>query len=628
MKHLKSIILILLAAVLLFTTVQCNNDCNDDNDNKLKLEDSSSFGADLIKTIVVGLAKGAASEIGGDAMGKMLDLLGWGDPDDDGDKEELDEMNGKLDTIINMLDNIWNFLGGLLLQLKILEADILKEVNNPTDALDEIDTYHTELIQIAKGKRPGQVDQQDILDLAGYIEDGLRIENDVNGIFRAICPLTIASTPILNNYTNLVYDTMRAGNGTFTDAYLGLELYTSQLVMNQLKGVNLVVEAMNLDDDDTSATTYLDWYNGILTEEIDNPSNGASFMYNVYRLALANIDLTPDDEQTFFSEEIHSSLARALFYRHISLYSDQPLGLQFLLFTTQDADHLAPDYLLARSDSYTTVRLWRHEITTVIDVPGKVYDHWDDNHLSPSTLYNVYIYTPDWRGTPPGDYHIETPDSHYIDAYATVETYDSNYTKTDDGEINYGCAVKFLRTPVNRADPDDAHWTSDHLTSDGTVHVSGHAYDLPIKIRGELFSTWAYDKYEGWAQLRHYFYYDGDEDRTVYVDFGVNVSAYAIYDTPGTTGETSADFHVSVWDTTDNKRVGGLEGKKEIQNYKDTGKYKVSFDETIRDTVTFTAKPGHHYRTYYYEHVTGYGYPDSHSAVSTHYVEYEYFRFE
>jgi hypothetical protein len=631
MKYLKSIILILLTAVLLFTTIQCNNDGNDNNENKL--EDGSTFYGGLLKETMLALAKGAVGKIGGGAMGNMLDLLGWGDSDNDIEKDALKKMDGKLDTIIDMLTDLGGFLQSLLAQLLITEEEILANANDPTAFLNEIDTYHSDLGRmVGDTTKPGEGDQQDILDFADYIEDGLRIQNDVNGIFHAIYPQTSAKTPVLNNYTDLLLNRISTGNGTFTDAYLSLELYTSQLVINQLKGVNLVVEAYNLDDNDTSAKTYFDSYNeSILTEEIDNPGNELSFMYNVYRMALSTVNPQSTSGQDAFPGDTKDFLKRALFYRHTALHGDQNEGLHVLIIETQESDDFQDTLTAVNQETGETYTL--NQVSATRNVPGNIYDQWnDDAHLSPGMHYNVYHFSGAGADMDIGTYKIGLSPSVLFGRPVSVDSYNSDYSVVSEGGVldranNHGVVTFLFRSPKNHA-KIQTHWTARHHNTQGTSITDGWTddgvYYLPYELHGYKSDL---DSYDGWAQLRHYFDYAGADNKTVYVDFSANVSGYLYTQDYGI---AQMDIHFGVWDVTADKRVSDTEGNLSFKAPALNDGVNKKFSDVSHGTATFTAKPDHHYRTYYYLRASGSGndFAGSQGAIRIDSLNHEYFRFE
>ena len=109
--------------------------------------DENSFFGSLLGKVVSGLVSGAASNVGNDAMGEILSLLGWGS-NNSGNAAALQAMDAKLDLIEADLAQILVDLGNLMGQLKITEEQILENTNDPTAAITEIGTYMDELLSL------------------------------------------------------------------------------------------------------------------------------------------------------------------------------------------------------------------------------------------------------------------------------------------------------------------------------------------------------------------------------------------------------------------------------------------------------------------------------------------------
>ncbi len=623
MRSLKRTLLLMLMIAFLFTFTQCNDK---DNSEKDIGAEGGSFYGNVIKFTMAGLMKGGISDIGGNILGHILDLLGWGDSGDSEEQQTLDEMNGKLDDIINALGEIGQELSDLMKMLGITEEEILANTNDPTEYITKIFTGHQALEQMAAGKNPGDLDQSTIDNFVYKVENVWDIANCINGIYIAIIPQTVVKAPVLNNYTDLLINRMQLGNGNVYTAYTSLELYTSQLVTNQLKGVNLIAETKNIDGDEKSTRIYLnDYYENFLKEEIDRPSNGQSFMYNVYRLALANIDVMPKDGKTFFSDEVVQSLKRAVFYRHSTLYGDQPLGLQVLVITTQDIDDSNTDIIARNLD--TGINYFYYPTETVTDVPGRVYDHWTNKYsLKPSTLYNVYLYKASLgsENTPPGRYQMSDYFT-YQKGEAVVETYDEDYTLTDSGSLHYGLYIKFVRSEMNRVDPMDTRmWGIAHDLGSHSAITAGDKRHWPLEITGKADGSYGYD---GWVQSQRYFYYTGEESATVYVDFSGEFSGHVTSYFNNSTGGSNAhaEAHFGVWDYDASKRVSDLEGRLIYASKNDGNK---PFWDFSKGTATFRAQRGHEYRCYFYLYVGGCCSSSTESVIRMDSFDYTKFRFE
>jgi len=577
-----------LASVLIFS-VGCNGSDNGHFDS------DRPFYAALFSKVMDGLLGGATGEVGGDVMGLVLSLLGWGSSGDDQEAKTLSDMDKKLGEIVDELENIENELQALMTQMAITEEEILANANDPSGAITQIGTFHDELQQISGGKKPGEGDQTKINAFADQIQNNFQIENDVNLIFHAISPQTVAKSPVLNNFTDLLNNRYHAGNGGLDDAYGSLELYTSQLVYNQLKGVNLVTEAKQVKDDKATALAYLKSYDtNVLTKEMDSPDEGVSFRYNVWRLALLNLDTLPyRDGQSYLSQDIVDFLARATFFR-LKTLSAQHFGMRVLLFATQDVAGPTAVYAVKPGAEYT---LSCAKVGS--DVPGKAYAHWSSNRIKPASTYDVYECLPSGN---PDDVETGTYDLYFdpINDTApittlTVQYYDADYTVDAGGKIKYGHAASLVRSAWNHFPESSPHWsfsTTDMYLS----HHSGGANDWPIHLYGAADGEY---EYTGAARLHAHFRYDGTSETTVYMDYSVHFHGYVEAWFSNATGGSHAhsQFVVGVYDDT----AGGNASSDCTNDYDkkhSASDSKNSFTNHATGVCHFTAKPGHDYHVY------------------------------
>ncbi len=576
----------------------------------------ANFYGSLIKNITSGLIRGASGKIGSDIMGQVLKLLGWGDDQNSAEVKALTAMDKKLGEILTELGFIECKLEELMTQLKITEEEILANANDPTDAITLIGTFHSELQQTAKDKKPGDGDQGGLNAFARQIENNFQIENDVNTIFSAIKPATVARTPVLQNFTDLLNLRYHLGDGTLFDAYKTLELYTSQLVYNQLKGVNLVVEAKNLLQGKAAALTYMQSYQkDILENEIGNPANGVSFISNVWRLAMMNVDLLPSDGKSFFSSDILSFLKRAEFYRRLTL-GENP-GLRVLLIKTQD---MPEDYTLTAVNSEWAFPL---DCTKPTSVTGKTYDFWvSGNHVKPGTDYDVYECTTS-ATLSLGAYKIYHDTEGSPLAELTLENYDEDYNVKVDGDLTFGFAAVLVRTALNHYPEGSTHWTTHHEDSDNTKITDGSANDWPYELTGDADGDHGY---EGWAELRAYFYFSGDSEQTLIVDYSAELSGHATAHFHNSTGgsDAHAKYHIAVWDTTKGERVTDTHSEHSFSE--SDGNHQ--FSKVSSGTMSFKAVPGHHYRTYVWMRVHGCCNDDTESQIRVERFSYIHIRFD
>ena len=599
-------------------------------------EETNSVFSSIIRTSVEGFIGGATGDIGGFVMGLILQELGWGTSGDDADTKLLKSMNKKLDTIIGDLSAIKNKLDALAAQLQLDMDDIKKNILDPTDAINDIGTTHDEFIDHFGDGEAGEENRTAIHNfIRDHIVNDYHIENDVNTIYHAINPQTIAKTPALTNFTDYVNDSYNQGYGTFTDAYNALELYTSQLIIHQLKGVNLVVESKHITDGNASVLQYMNNYQTKLHDMLGNPGNGESFIYNAYRLALMHADPLPYKKgESYLSDEALAMLKRADFYR-LQATNSKAFGPRILVFETQDfqSDN---SFFITNPASFIGSSEFNCERSSA-PVPGKTYTFWDTNNIKPATLYNVYecsISDPINPGTydilDRNPFHPRLNDT-VIDigepivlGHITVARYDGNYTLQSDGNFTYGHTTFFHRTGLNHFSHTSPYW---HTHTDD-MYLSSTYGEAPWDI-GILGTADGEYEYSGHYELDGYFHYNGDKERSLYVDYD---AAFHIvtesYYTGAGSSNAYAKVHFGIWDRTDDKAVdhcGPFYSYNQggVNERKDTVKHPSG-------TCHFTAIPGHSYYVYFSmrEHgISGMPNDGTHSRIRLEEINYLYLHF-
>ncbi|MEZ5125036.1 MAG: hypothetical protein R2826_02135 [Thermoleophilia bacterium] len=552
-----------------------------------------SFAGGLLSEALGGLVKGAAGEVGTEAMGAILQLLGWGG--DSGDTAALSAMNSRLDDIESTLKEIEGELQGLEKELQITEEEILANANDPSGAITEIGTYVDQLSGMADGGQAGGGDKAAILKFAHEVDDDFRIENDVNVIHDAILPATAARAPVLDNYTNLAINSVDSG-ADLNDAYLGLEQYFTQLVYQQTRGVDLVVEAKlamaaaGEPVNGMDAKTYMNKFqSGALADEVDN------FMENTWRLILSQADLA--HTETFLPEETAAIVSRAEFLRTQILLMDH-FGLRVHMVTTDDSNlQSGVMAVAANGDEYMAI-----EDPTIVNVSGPTYDAWGaKSTVSPSTAYQVAIL--DIRGAPEGDYTIEDSFGRHIYGTAKVQKYDADYTTDADGTIVYGAAAGSVRIgALDRFSEQTSATTKLSTKPTNSAVGAGTPAEHYIEISGGPKN----EEYSGTNELDYQFTYAGSKPINASVTFSCRVdgsaSTQAITDESGS-AEAKISYLIGVHDSTtgsdvstaayaDSRSIGsndsaGIHGSPTIGG------------KSSSDPLHFTPQPGHQYVVYF-----------------------------
>ncbi|WP_345985112.1 YCF48-related protein [Sulfurimonas sp. HSL-1656] len=591
-------------------------------------EEGGSMFASIIRTSVEGFVGGATGDIGGVVMGLILEKIGWGSQGDDEANKLLQSMNAKLDDILNDLQAIKESLDSLKVQLNLDMEIINKNILDPTDAITDIGTTHDEFDATFGGVKSGEGNQTEIhAFIDNHIVNDFHIENDVNTIHDAIVPPDIAKTPALTNFTNFVNDSYTQGYGTLTDAYKAMELYTSQLIVNQLKGVNLVVEAKHVEEGNASVTQYMGSYQTKLHEMLGDPGNGESFIYNAYRLALMHANPLPyQSGDDYFTDEAAALLKRAEFYRLLASGS-KTFGPRILVFQTQDTPsdnsfYIAnPDTILKNSQFGC--------VQADGSVPGATYVYWDGNSIKPETAYDVYecgITDPieprtyDILDQNPNPYIIALSTAKTI-GQITVQRYDENYSVQPDGNYTYGHTTFFRRSALNHFAQDSEYWSAH---TDG-MYLSDTYGSAPwgTGILGQADGEY---EYTGHYEIDGSFRYDGTQERTLYVDYDATYHMVTnSYYTGAGSSEAHAYVHFGVWDATAGQAATVFHSHHQdtVGDTKDTLQHPTG-------VAHFTAKPGHSYYVYFSMHVSGIsGMPDdgTHSRVYLEEINYIYLHF-
>ncbi|MHB8770944.1 MAG: hypothetical protein ACYC7J_08110 [Syntrophales bacterium] len=550
--------------------------------------DESPFSGGLLKDLLTGLWDGASGEIGGDAMGLILNLLGWGGGGGD-DQQDLAAMSQKLDEIVSLLSDIENRLDALLKQLKITEEEILANTNDPSNAITQIDSSHQELQGLSK-KGAGSVDQATLANFTNRAENVYNVYEQVNAIHDAIVPPTIAKTPVLNNFADLA---LNKGN-SLTDSYLGLEQYFAQLLYYQMEGVNLIVETKTYRKkaglpqiDGREADEYMNFFTSQkLQPEVDN------FMSNVHRLILNHVDLV--DSAGFLPADAESVLSRANFFRAQALNQDH-FGLRGNLIATQD---LVSSIRIVHAQNIQTGNFYDIRTGTLSTVTGKAYDSWQGNSVKGSSDYTVVSY--DFGALPLGDYRILNIDMQVVIGHATVQAFKDDYTADPSGTIAYGHFVLSQRVGAKDAFNNNASWIG---WTKELHHASSNvsASDKQVSVTGSNQN----DSYSGEAELDANFIYSGTAD----AGFTINYSAHAYGTTSsssnvqaGGNANSTIQYTLSIWDKTTGRVVSTFTSPTKTTG--DNG--SASIDDRPQGSWYFpNPSPGHNYYIVFYCRVGG-----------------------
>jgi hypothetical protein len=558
----------------------------------------TAFGGSLLSQVLNGLVSGASGQVGKEAMGVILQLLGWGGGSDD--SAALKEMDTRLDEIESTLTEIQGELQDLEQQLDITEDEILASTNDPSDAITEIGTYTDELSGMSDSVKAGKGNRTKILEFANEVQDDFRIENDVNLIHDAILPPTVAKKPVLDNYTDLAIKRVTQHGADVNQAYLGLEQYFTQLVYHQTRGVDLVVEAKLADPaagkpvNGTGAKAYLSRFRtNSLADEVQN------FMDNTWRLVLTGVDLS--HTEGFLPVEAQEVVSRAEFLRTQVLLMDH-FGLRAHMVQTAEAAVLNNNVVAVDADS----QMYLGD-TMSSTVSGPVYDLWSQSTVSPSTDYQIVTY--DFASVALGDCTVRSQTGEPVYGTAAVQRYDPDYTIDDAGTITYGSMNCATRIGAYEAFTENAPAGTYVDPGNTRVMCSG----TPAKGFVEVSGSQSNVDYNGTNEMCFAFTYGGRQTVKSMVTYACDATgsaATSAMDDVSGDADAEIEYQIGVYDTTAGKdAMTRITAKKSLADNDSQ-----SIDDHKQGTLSFTAQPGHAYFVFFAASVSGDSYRGSSRA--------------
>ena len=581
----------------------------------------------IISTSLEGLEDAATGEIGGFLIGLVLREVGWGEEGSDVDNKLLQSMNTKLDNIVSELTVIKQDIDKLAQQLKIKMDSIDQDILDPTDAITDIDTTHDEFIDHFGYLQAGEGNQTKIYDFIDeHIVNNYHIENDVMSIYHSVIPPDSAKTPALKNFREYLDDSYMNYNGSLTDAYYMLELYTSQLVINQIKGVNLVVEAKGIEDGNASVQRYMDTYNAYLQEMVSNLYNGKSFISNAYTLALSHVNPIPyKTNDVYISDEIKQFLKRAFFYKNQTTNKKLPEA-NILLFETLDSNSSNKDFYI-KNDLSSVGSYSKFECSDRAVIDGHIYTNWDtEESITSKTSYNVYECAVTDK-VAVGEYKVfkVADDTSEVLTTLQVDNYDVNYTLQEDGNYTYGHQVLFHTTMLNHFSKNSSLWTP--YTKDlDCAHTTGST-PWGSGIKGSTSCQDYYRGYSGLYELRSDITYKGSNEERLSVHYSAKF--HLLTKTPYYGNSSYARAHFGIWDITTDTEVSSK--CSPFYSYSHTGKANHDKDayRYPKGVCSFSAKPDHKYRIYFSMKVEGSGddYDGTESSIYVDEINYIYLTF-
>lgn len=386
-------VMVLIGAIM-FGMMACSDDNNATSQNLPPEADLPITPGGLFVSLIEGITSGIGSWSTEQALGWLLSLAGVDqDKITDEMKQQMQEMNEKLNEIISQLQIIEGELLDILKAIQMAEDAIINnnENLNIADDLNTITnqyanmTYFTvDVMGTAEGKAQAGQMADDILSGSGYDIDQ-RLYNIYAGIM-GIDPGV--NEGAMSAWTTTLID--KVGNEDLLNLYLSLEYYFGSLISTQSKGLSLMVEALHHRDDPiTAGGVYPNDYPGTAKQYLEEKftpwmeDETEEFLRCVDRLVVAGLDLRTDATTpvTMVSDDIRQIYFRADFLA-AQVSSRHSFGLEARVIGEPDSiqAYVKNNVLVAANGNSMTI------------VPVGVKGHEEDVRL---TGVEHWMYWPD-----------------------------------------------------------------------------------------------------------------------------------------------------------------------------------------------------------------------------------------
>lgn len=361
----------------------------------------------------------------------------------------LQEMQGTLLDMQNQLNEIGSQLDSILLEIGLAKAEILTNINDPSEHIVNISTVNESLYLLAQKYDPHNATQAALQEQSDSIlspNSKYHVLGELNQIHDAVTAKSAGKEAVLSTFTDALI--LKLGSSPTSseriNAYKALEYYTMQLIGAEIQATNLLVDASLYQDDNQSAKYYYEKLDQNLNDFF-NTNESYSFTNNALRLTLRYSDNyydKPDESGTFFanrSEEIFERMAflKALVLQEkdknkIIIYRVSENNDENLTFFTAPSAHTFP----------TSVLRCEEETSSPISVGA--YDHWSLSELGEMELDLVNTYTLTQYTCPRV---FEGMTNYIIDAGLNVvatlspKKYNDGMKVSDEGEYLFGFAA-------------------------------------------------------------------------------------------------------------------------------------------------------------------------------------------
>jgi hypothetical protein len=291
--------------------------------------------ASLLQGIVSGIGTWSAEE----GLGWLLSLAGVDqDKITEAMKQQMQEMNAKLDEIINQLQIIEDELLDILKAIQMAQDAIINnnenlhiadDLNVITNQYANLQYFTVDVMGTPEGKAQAQQMATDILSASAYDIDQ-KLYNIYAGVMGTDPGIAEGA---MSAWTTTLID--KVGTEDLLNLYLSLEYYFGSLISTQSKGLSLMVEALHHRDNPISADTVLPGdYPGTAKEYLEQKftpwmeDETEEFLRCVDRLVVAGLDLRTDatSQVAMLSDDVQQIYFRADFLA-AQVSSRHPFGL-------------------------------------------------------------------------------------------------------------------------------------------------------------------------------------------------------------------------------------------------------------------------------------------------------------
>jgi len=432
---------LLAIAVMLLLLIGCNDGGGVSGGQQD--EEGGSGGASSAAWIIDQLTSGLTDYEKDKCQGWILNIVGLSQPNPDQDMiDALDVMNQKLDTIISDLTVIKTELDSIMKQIKI-SMDVI--INNeqqlsikvPQDTINNafinLQAFQSSEIGTDTGKKNAADMAEDIFSTARS-----NIDLQIYSIYSGVLGLATQSNGVLNALTSSLVD--HTGDGELLGRYQALQSYFKTLLQVQLKGANMMVEALHYRDNPLPSLergltrltqiqpgdypgTAKEWWDKkfmpMLADEVEE------FLRCTERLVLAECDLRTDAagvSQAFLPDDAETIFSQADFLAAQIAPSRHSFGLVVRVIGEPDTvKAISTQYqVMGNEQAMQPVQLGVDK-KDVRMVPVEQWNNWPDGSAQKYMQWNWHTYSSDPGHSTTGFLQYTLADEIAVAQYALAD---------------------------------------------------------------------------------------------------------------------------------------------------------------------------------------------------------------